>query len=237
MPIIPTLLDYLRRPVFTVQRRPLGHETVVELAKLFGLTLCLAVIAVMFTGSLYILIEGRAPEPAESFEELTQSTRFFWAAVIIAPLFEEGLFRSWLGHMRGVLIAMPVLLCSGVIVMITSSGQDIPHIALPASALVLSALVLYLKRYSQTKRIKGHHDAAMRRIFPFAFWGSAVVFALIHVGNYASDEFQLHMALLVAPQFIIGVILGFVRMRYGLLAAIGFHGLYNSIFVGLTFFA
>ena len=37
----------------------------------------------------------------------------------------------------------------------------------------------------------------------------------------------LLLPLAVLPQFLIGVILGYVRMRFGLLCAMGFHGAYN----------
>jgi len=155
-------------------------------------------------------------------------------AVIFAPIVEELLFRSWLGRVWGVLLVMPVLLAIMAVIALSGQSGAMPTVSMIGVALVMGSLGLYLRRYFETKRVKGLQERAAQHIFPYAFWGSALIFALIHMSNYAGAGFQPFLILLVIPQFIIGAILGFVRMRFGLAQAIGFHAAYNGVFVGLS---
>ena len=155
----------------------------------------------------------------------------------MAPLLEETFFRSWLGHVRGILMIMPTVLTIGAILAIILKGAAIMHLALPACVLVLGAFIIYMRRYDKTQNIEGRHESAAQNIFPFLFWGIAIVFALVHLLNYAEARFQFHMILLVTPQFIAGVILGFVRMRYGFWAAVVLHSAHYGLAMAWYFFA
>jgi len=71
------------------------------------------------------------------------------------------------------------------------------------------------------------------RYFKAAFWGLTVLFALIHLSNFPHLSDHWVMApLLVSPQFSLGIFLGFIRVRYGLLYAMLFHAAYNGILLG-----
>jgi len=234
--IASTLVQYLRRPMFTAQREPFGRKALSELTQLWTITLGLAIVTVLITTSVYIAIKGRPAEAAEGFTELTQSSRFLFTAIIFAPLLEEVLFRSWLGHIRGILLIMPMLACIVALFLINYHNSWHAVLTLLACGVILVAFAVYARRYRQTYNRPNHHTAAVQRIFPSIFWASTLIFALIHIGNYSPDSFDPAVILLILPQCLIGAILGFVRMRYGLLAAIGFHGAYNSVFATLTFF-
>ena len=236
MQIASILIQYLRRPIFTSQREPFGRKALRELTQLWALTLGLAVLTVLVSNSIYMLIKGKPAEAAEGFTELTQSSQFLFIAIIFAPLVEEVLFRSWLAHVRGILLAMPIFACLATILAINRQNNPDSLLTLMACGIILTAFAVYTRRYRQTYNRPHHHAAAVQHIFPYVFWAAAIVFALIHIGNYSSDHFDPAVVLLAAPQFMIGLILGFVRMRYGLLAAIGLHGAYNSVFAGLTVF-
>lgn len=73
-----------------------------------------------------------------------------------------------------------------------------------------------------------------RRAFPLIFWGSALLFGMLHLGNYEGGLTHPVLLLAVVPQFLVGAVLGYVRMRFGLLAAMGFHASYNGVLIGLT---
>ena len=186
-----------------------------------------------------MLLSGAPPKPSSGYEDLARSGRFFIAAIIIAPLTEELVFRSWLGKQWGVLLVMPVLLALSAALALSSQLEAAPMLSMVGIIAVMGSLGLYLSRYHQTKKIRDdevlRHDRAARAMFPYAFCGTTAIFALVHMSNYTGDGFTPLLVLLVIPQFIIGTILGFVRMRFGLLQAIVFHGAYNSVFVGLSF--
>ena len=66
--------------------------------------------------------------------------------------------------------------------------------------------------------------------FGWIFYGSALFFGLVHVVNYYNyGDFWYIIPFLVAPQVIIGVLLGFFRMYYGLGSAMLAHFVHNLI--------
>lgn len=234
MSILPELVAYLRRPVFTASHVPMNGQALAELFKLLGITLVLALLSVMITSGLYSAVSGDTPEVSQDFEALTKSGQLFFMAVIYAPLTEELLFRSWLGRRWGLLFVMPLILALSAALALSGQSEAAPDMSAISIIIVMGSLGFYLQRYFSTKRMEGLHEQAALHIFPYAFWGTSIIFALIHMSNYAGTGFQPLLVLMVIPQFIIGLILGFVRMRYGLPQAIGFHAAYNSVFVGLA---
>lgn len=234
MTVTQDLFAYLKRPVFTQTRQPFGRQACLELLRLLGLGVILALIGYLLAGGMYVAIEGGPPEVSEGLKEVSQGPRFFWMAVVFAPLAEEMLFRSWQGKVWGILLAMPILLCLGALLVVSGQSQSMPNLSALLTALILGVLVVYIRRYNRTRSEPRFHGAAAARMFPYIFWGTAIVFALIHISNYAEQGFAPHIVLLVVPQFIIGLILGYVRMRYGLWQAIGYHAAYNAVFVSLS---
>jgi len=70
----------------------------------------------------------------------------------------------------------------------------------------------------------------LRKIFPFVFYLTAALFGFAHVSNYEIDPSLWYMfPVLVLPQLLLGLMLGFVRLRYGLWAAILMHAMNNFL--------
>ncbi|CAM1374539.1 CPBP family intramembrane glutamic endopeptidase [Tenacibaculum xiamenense] len=77
-----------------------------------------------------------------------------------------------------------------------------------------------------------------QRLFSFIFYSFAFLFGLVHITNYEiSRNVILLTPILVAPQFILGTYLGFIRIRFGLLWSILLHASYNAFFMFITFVA
>lgn len=71
------------------------------------------------------------------------------------------------------------------------------------------------------------------RFFKVAFWTLTLAFSLVHLGNFPGISQYWYLApLLVSPQLALGIFLGFVRVRFGLLSAMLFHAAYNGILLG-----
>jgi len=69
--------------------------------------------------------------------------------------------------------------------------------------------------------------------FPWIFYGLTLAFALVHLSNYPNIlEIWPLAPLLISPQLNIGIFLGFIRIRYGLLWSVLFHAVYNSVVLG-----
>lgn len=68
--------------------------------------------------------------------------------------------------------------------------------------------------------------------FGFVFYFSAIVFALIHITNYNSNSTIIYLIpILVLPQFIIGLIIGYLRVRYNFMLGYLLHAIHNAIFI------
>jgi len=75
--------------------------------------------------------------------------------------------------------------------------------------------------------------------FHFFFYCTALVFAIVHIGNYSNTGilFYIMAPLLVIPQFIIGISLGYIRLKLGFVWSILLHGLYNfTVMAPMIFF-
>ncbi|MCH7409775.1 hypothetical protein MM239_10250 [Belliella sp. DSM 111904] len=54
------------------------------------------------------------------------------------------------------------------------------------------------------------------------------------MGNYVDFDYGMYfylIPLMVGAQFLIGLVLSYIRLNYGINWAIIFHGVYNAIFI------
>lgn len=76
--------------------------------------------------------------------------------------------------------------------------------------------------------------------FRIFFYLSAILFALTHLTNYSNNSifFYIVAPLIVLPQFIGGITLGYLRLKLGFFWGVLQHGLYNLIIFsfGILFF-
>lgn len=71
------------------------------------------------------------------------------------------------------------------------------------------------------------------KFFPIVFYVLTVGFGFLHISNYEMSPQNLLLSpILVAPQLAAGLLLGFTRVKFGLLFAILLHALYNLILAG-----
>ena len=71
-----------------------------------------------------------------------------------------------------------------------------------------------------------------QRHFRWFYFGSALAFASVHLTNFTEGN-ALILLPLTLPQFLLGLILGYARVRFGLWASVLLHAAHNSLFVGL----
>jgi membrane protease YdiL (CAAX protease family) len=71
------------------------------------------------------------------------------------------------------------------------------------------------------------------RYFGVFFYAITLVFGFYHITNFElNTQVVLASPILVLPQLCVGVFLGFIRVRLGLLWAMALHALYNLILLG-----
>lgn len=206
---------FLKRPTLDVSAKSDG--AVLVLARIYALDL-LAMAVLIGLASLFIALGVYIPETALAGMEFTWG--IVALVVIGAPVMEEVGFRAWLSGKPGVIAALLALLAGGI-------GFGIAHVAVPPLGLALAAggtigacAALFFLR---DKPAYGW----FARGFPVFFWFSTIAFALVHLANFEEGSLAVLLPL-VLPQFILGSMLGYVRVRFGLWSAIALHAAHNG---------
>ena len=69
--------------------------------------------------------------------------------------------------------------------------------------------------------------------FKYSFYAFTLIFGFYHITNFEfTTTVLLFSPLLVAPQLSVGLFLGYIRIRFGLLWSIALHACYNLILIG-----
>lgn len=128
-----------------------------------------------------------------------------FSAVIIAPIFEEFFFRTYIVKRYS-----PIRLI----------------------AFLSDTFGIYSK-----EKIFPTLESFWDRYYTYMVYFSAVVFAFVHIFNYElSTNIWLLSPVLVAPQFVMGLILAYFRVRFGLFWSMCFHALHNLVLIGPAIF-
>ncbi|CAM4282090.1 type II CAAX prenyl endopeptidase Rce1 family protein [Gillisia hiemivivida] len=129
---------------------------------------------------------------------------FMFLIVIIVPIIEEIIFRLYLRFKDN----------------------------LPIQFLILLASITGNKNKERTQNFLLNK---WKKFYKGIFYSSALVFAFVHITNYEySRTLMFFIPLLLMPQFIVGLLIGYLRLRYGLKWGIYLHSLHNLIFIGTS---
>ncbi|MCX7285867.1 MAG: CPBP family glutamic-type intramembrane protease [Novosphingobium sp.] len=159
------------------------------------------------------------PSP-DAFEGL--SPLALWGgAVLLGPVLEELFFRGWMSGRPAALWLMLAVMAG--LALFAAFGRGKP---LVAGAILLGTVVLSGIAWLRTRRDR-EVKAWFARGFPALFHGMTVLFALLHVFNY--PQVSAVVLPMVLPQLWSGLMLGYIRVRLGLLASILAHVASNAV--------
>jgi membrane protease YdiL (CAAX protease family) len=162
--------------------------------------------------------------PEHMLNELKLSPALIGFIVVAAPLGEEALFRGWLSGRPGHILAVLALLAGGAALFL--AGSSIVKLAGVGLGVAVAAAVLFL--------LRGRPALPwFQRHFAWFFYGSALLFASVHLTNFAGAGASPALLPLVLPQFVLALILGYLRVNRGLLTGAAMHMLHNALFAGL----
>lgn len=147
--------------------------------------------------------------------------------VLAAPVLEECLFRGWLtGRPRALWLALCILAVGALL--ISPLVKAMPLVTASAILVVLvAALVGWI-----VMRKRREPPVWFAGLFPMAFYGSVVLFAVPHISNYAQPG--LATLPMVLPQLWAGLVLGYLRLRVSLPASIAAHACSNGLMLALA---
>ena len=209
---------FLKRPTLDVRTQ--SAQPVTVLLRIYALDMAIMLVLISMAG-VAMLLGVELPETAIAGMEFTPT---LIALVIFgAPVMEELIFRSWLSGRPGHILALIALIAG--FAGFTMFNYNLPFVnalaPLAGAIAAISTLVLLSGR------------PPMRwfaAVFPLFYWLSALSFALVHLANF--EEGGAVLLALVLPQFVLGMLLGYVRVRIGLWAAIVLHSAHNATALG-----
>lgn len=209
---------FAAQPLATARERVLVLLAVVPVHLVFG--------AIVFA-QLWLIgrFAGPLPRPAVAPDTLSTSPLAF---LVLAPLLEELVFRSWL---TGRIAALRFAACGFAALALMLAGVSLlpDHartLGWAGAGVALAGLVHWgLTREREPMRAV---PPAFIRHFGWILWAQALLFGLIHLGNYAAPASPLGV-LVVMPQVLGGLLLAYIRTRAGLAAGIAYHAGYNGL--------
>jgi membrane protease YdiL (CAAX protease family) len=194
------------------------------------LALDMVVMGVFIAGLSFASVLGFEP-PANVNTTLKPGLAAIALVVLLAPLGEELVFRSWLSG-RPAIIALVALAVLGLGILLPAGMMieaTTPRLALSMLGLVVGLIVAPLVAVFFDRPV----PRLFETLFPLLFWASTLGFALVHLGNYTEGSLAILLPL-VLPQFALGTMLGYLRVHHGLLPAIALHASHNAILFGLA---
>jgi hypothetical protein len=155
------------------------------------------------------------------------------SGVIFAPIREEATFRLWLRpNLQNISVALGFFVAMILEVYIRLSEFTINNISfLMIHGFLIPAIAsgLFYIALRNNKGILEKIALYIRTNFSIVFWTSHIIFALIHCINYDIAKVWYIIPILVLPQFIIGLYLGFLRVNYGFKWSLAAHSLHNFL--------
>lgn len=175
---------------------------------------------------LYSLTIGVALDAWTSLEFRSdmRGKAMIFSALTLAPIFEELICRAGLRSAKYSLFFGPIF-----IALFLGTWQ------IPVSILLLlTAIILvneYLMPWINEGKKQGENFFLGRRFiqaYPKIFWIYAGAFSLMHVMNYSINNVgDIAVVFAVIPQFVMGILWGYVRIRDGIASVIALHFLNN----------
>ncbi len=225
---------FLKSPRLPARADGIDRPGLRAVLRIYGLDMLIMASLLLLAG---IVVALGFELPENELADLDLNIAAITLIVLAAPLLEELAFRSWLSGRPGHLLAgaLIALASSGIALVATDrtvgAGDTSTMIGagIFVTAIMLALIVLLALR---------RRDAMgwFARLFPVFFWASALGFALLHLFNYQQGTLAMLLPLVV-PQFILGSMLGYVRVRHGLWSSILLHALHNGTIIALVLLA
>jgi Type II CAAX prenyl endopeptidase Rce1-like len=219
---------FIGRPTYLAQPMPWGRVAASVLLAVLLLNLSLS--------SLLLVLLETADERAGFLPELAElpplRLRDMIGPVLLAPVFEELVFRSWLsGRAAALRFAVYGFAAVGIFLanyLLMDGARS--WLAYAGLAVVFAGLVHWGMTRQRDTTVPGWFAGR----FHWIVWGSTALFGLLHLGNHGELTNPLGVVI-VLPQLVGGLLLAYTRTRIGLAAAILQHSLFNAVWFGMDF--
>lgn len=220
---------FVARPSLPERTRPFGRTAVSQVSALLVLDWASSFCFLVF----YVAAEKAGVKlPKPSFDLKNAALALVLLVALAAPLIEECVFRLWL---RGKPLQVAVALVPWLLIATVLLGRYLElrsYGIITIFAVAVAAVALLLVVASKHRETPKWYF----RVFPFAFWLTTILFALAHLSNY-KESISTLLVLMVIPQFIGGMIMGYARVTYGMWANLSLHIARNSLAMTMVLLA
>jgi membrane protease YdiL (CAAX protease family) len=214
---------FLRRPSLPDRAELSLAKSVRWVVPLFALDMLLMAVVL---GGFGIATALGFELPAHVLDDMTLTPGLLLLMIFVLPVGEEIIFRGWVsgrpGHIAGSILVVPVVFA--VLAAVASRNPAVGAVAAVFAALAIGA-VWALRKKDAWRFFQRH--------FAWFYYASALLFAAMHLTNFAGAGMSAAMLPLVLPQLMLGLILGYLRVHRGLMTGAAVHVLHNGIFAAL----
>lgn len=145
------------------------------------------------------------------------------AALLWAPIVEELVFRYGLRRLKHLWWLLPLALGA------LFNGPGVIGGILLAAFLAVCWLPYGWQSPVARRPLPWRMRSGYLHAFPWAFHLSSVAFSAVHLYNFNLAQTPLWLLpLLVLPQWVTGMVLGWLRVRHGIGASILLHAIFNG---------
>jgi membrane protease YdiL (CAAX protease family) len=221
-------IRFLRNPQFITE-----SDDSLEFATLPLLYVIIFFLIIVVSSPLMILVGVN--DMQHSIDTLMDSVSiwgFIFITVIGAPIMEELIFR-W--HLRRPLVLI-FIICSafsaGVAYLLVTDLLNLLQAGIIIAFFMALGLLLMYSRV-----VKASLDRFYRKHFGIVFYLTVIVFAGVHLSNFSELDNLYVAPILILPQAMVALFLGYVRMKKNILWSIYFHAFHNMIPISLFLLA
>ena len=221
------LLSFIRRP--RVGPRPYGRRPgdgfwtdwfpALSITRLLQWALLMWTINLLFLGPIAVMAAGMGG----ATHRLNLENIPWLAALLWAPVAEELVFRYGLRRLKHLWWLLPLAVAAML------NGPGLAGGMLLAGFLALCWLPYGAGRPTARRPLPWTLRRAYLRLFPWVFHLSSLAFSAVHLYNFNLAQTPIWLLpLLVLPQWVTGMVLGWLRVRRGIGAAILLHAIFNG---------
>ncbi|MFD2908124.1 hypothetical protein ACFSX9_05185 [Flavobacterium ardleyense] len=230
------MLDLIK---FIFFKKNINEIAVGNKLKLFLILFCINFLIMVLSKIVFVELEdlGLIQKINKEKKILYTGFKLFAITGFLVPIIEEIINRLWLKFNKYYLpISMSLFVFIFYYVFIFNNNID-SLFSTPLDflkSLFMSIVVFYIIKLFVIKNEKTLIYIYERHILKILM-GSALFFSLLHLSTYNFNTANsiYFVPFFLAPYFIAGILLGYVRLTLGFRSALYFHILHNSILVGL----
>jgi len=163
---------------------------------------------------------------------LPKFSRFppFWYVVLIGPILEELICRLSLRFkpmFLAISISVFLFFIIAVYILKVLPFYNFWYI-LGNTGIILVISVLF---YFLIRVYKDKFEKFWTNHLRIIFYSFAIFFGFMHLGNFCINHYSILLLspLFIFPYIFIGLNLGFIRLKYGIVFSVFLHGFYNSL--------